>query len=77
MTSIIKKGYTIKCIRPTRLGFIQETLGKDSIWYMAANNSDFKTLALARKFFKTSQHALRGSGIWIEGPRSGKHGLFS
>lgn len=67
------KGYVIRCLKNTSSGFITETLGKDSKWYVACNNCSFKTLGDARKFFKTSQHDLRGSSIWIEGPKKGIH----
>lgn len=71
------KGYKILCTKNTERGFIQEVLGKDSIWYTASNNCLFKTLSEAREFFKTSKHALRASSIWIEGPKGGLHGLFN
>lgn len=70
------KGYAIRCLKNTPSGFITETLNRDSEWCIATNQGSFKTLQDARKFFKTSNHALRGSSIWIEGPKGGKHSLF-
>lgn len=72
----MKKGYAIRCLRNTKLGFITETLNKDSQWCIATTEGSHKELQIARGFFKTSQHALRGSDIWIEGPRGGRHSLF-
>jgi hypothetical protein len=69
--------YAIRCLKQTQNGFITETLGKDSQWYIACNGAGFKTLSEARIFFKNSNHALRGSSIWIEGPRGGRHSLFN
>lgn len=69
-------GYVIKCLKNTPNGFIEQFLGKDSAWYIACNNCTFKTLGEARKFFKKSNHELRGSSIWIEGPRGGRHRLY-
>jgi len=71
------KGYSIKCHRSTPNGFVKETLGKDSIWYVACNNASFKTLQDAQKFFLTSTYELRGSSVWIEGPKGGCHKLFN
>jgi len=70
------KTYSIRCHLPTHLGYIEQILGHDSKWYQACNNGGFKTLAGARSFFKNSDHALRGSLIWIRGPRGGIHKLF-
>lgn len=72
----MKNGYAIRCHKQTPRGFITETLSKDAQWCVATNEGSFKTLSEARHFFKTSNHALRGSSIWIEGPRGGKHSLF-
>lgn len=69
-------GYTIRCHKSTPIGFIIETLNKNSEWCMATNEGSFPSLRAARKFFKTATYALRGSSIWIEGPRGGKHSLF-
>lgn len=70
------EGYVIKSYLVTSKGTFENFLGKDSIWYVAANDCHFKTLKEARRFFKTSNHELRGSAIWIEGPRGGRHRLF-
>ena len=72
----MKKGYTIRCFKSTSLGFITETLDKTSQWCIATNNASFKTLKDARIFFKQSNHALRGSSIWIEGSKKGRYNLF-
>jgi hypothetical protein len=73
----MKRGYTIRCSRNTATGFITETHGRDSEWYVATNRAaTFPTLREARAFFKTSDHDLRGSSIWIEGPKGGIHSLF-
>jgi hypothetical protein len=70
----IRRGYIIRCYTNTSLGFIKQTLGLDSVWYTATNQAaEFKTLAECRKFFKNSNYELRGSNIWIEGPRGGFH----
>lgn len=71
-----KKGYAIRCWKNTGKGFVIETLNKKSEWCIATNEGSFSTLREARKFFKTATYALRGSSMWIEGPRGGKYGLF-
>ena len=76
LMNVCKKGYSIKCIKSTPLGFVQEVLNFNSEWCIAGNHCSFKTLNEARMFFKSSNHALRGSSIWIEGPRRGTHKLF-
>jgi hypothetical protein len=73
----MKKGYKILCLKNTHLGFIVEVLNKDSTWNIASSNCLFKTLAEAQVFFKKTNCELRGSNIYIEGPKGGRYRLFA
>lgn len=65
--------YSIRCLKSTPNGFIEQILGKDCQWYSACNNGGFKTLVEARQFWRTADYELRGSSIWIRGPKGGRH----
>lgn len=65
-----RKGFCIKRHYLTKLGYIEQVLAKDNVWYIASNDCNFRTLYQAREFFLNSNHD--SDKVFIYSPR-GKH----